>query len=490
MTVKTKNVLLVFPGVYGHPTPEFPLSIIYLAGALRDAGFNPVLHDMRTQQFKEIPLVDFLAIGISSMTGNQITNALKFTAQIKQKQPDVPVIWGGVHASILPENTLESRMADIVVRGEGEVTLVELAERLFNGGSLDGVLGLSYKKDGTIINNPDRPYMNVDDLPIDLPYELLPLERYPYYKNEAAFPFQSGRGCPHYCTFCYNVFFNKRMTRLKSSARVLKEIKYLIEKFKIKKLDISAADDNFFVNKKRAEEIIAGLLELETPIKWTAFCRFDYFAKFEQSFVDKIAKSGCELVSFGGESGSEKILDSIRKDIKLEDMFEASAKMAKTNMLQITSFMTGFPGETEDDFSSTMDAIDKISRINPNTHINGIFVYTPYPGTPLYNLSVEKYGYLPPKTLEEWGELRIVDDAGSPWISKKRKKMLSTLSMMTRLPFNVDKYTAPDLGSIFYNVAYKLLALDARLRWKYRFFGIAYEWKILKAFMKFKRGYV
>ncbi|MEI7640415.1 MAG: radical SAM protein [bacterium] len=487
---KTKNVLLVYPGVYGHPVPELPLSIIYLGGALRNAGFNPILHDMRIQQFQDISSIDFLAVGISAMTGNQIINGLKIISRIKQRQPKVPIIWGGVHASILPDNTLASPMADIVVRGEGEITLVELVNRLYKGEPLDGVLGLSFKKDNVVINNPDRPYMNVDELPIDLPYELLPLEKYPYYKNMAAFPLQSGRGCPHYCTFCYNVYFNKRMTRLKSSARVLEEIQYLIKKFKIKKLDISAADDNFFVNKKRTEEIIDGLLKLDPPLKWTAFCRFDYFAKYEQSFVNSIAKSGCQLVSFGGESGSEKILEAIKKDIKLEDMYITSEKMSKTNMLQITSFMTGFPGETEEDFKSTTDVIDKISQINPNTHINGIFVYTPYPGTPLYDMAVEKYGYTPPQTLEEWGNLRIYDDAGSPWISPKRKKLLSVLSILTRMPFNVEKYDLPDLGNPIYNFLYRILARDARLRWKHRFFAFPLEWWILKKFLKFKRGYI
>jgi radical SAM superfamily enzyme YgiQ (UPF0313 family) len=487
---KNRDFLLVFPGVFGHPTPELPLSIIYLGASLRNAGFNPVLYDMRVQPFSEIAGREFMAIGISAMTGNQITNGISLIDRLRKSNPKTPVVWGGVHASILPENTLLSGYADVVVRGEGEATIAELAKRLHANEPLAGLLGVSYLEKGVPVNNPDRGYINVDDLPVDLPYELLPLDKYPYIKHQSAFPFQSGRGCPHYCTFCYNVYFNKRMTRLKSSGRVMEEIKYLRKKFGIKKLDISAADDNFFVNRKRAEEIIDGILALDEPLSWSAFCRFDYFSRYEMEFVKKIEKSGCLLVSFGGESGSEEILDLIKKDIKLNDMYVASEKMAATKMLQITSFMTGFPGETDEDFKKTMDAIDRISGINKNAHINGIFTYTPYPGTPLFDLAVEKYGFVPPKTLDEWGKLKVYDDAGSPWIPGERQKILSVLSIMTRLPFNVDEYVAPDLGSWFFNASYKILAADARFRWKHRLFKLAPEWHALKMFLKLKRGYV
>jgi anaerobic magnesium-protoporphyrin IX monomethyl ester cyclase len=216
----TKEVLLVFPGKYKAPDPQIPLSLLYIASILKQDHFNVRILDMRIEDFRGQSIGDPLFVGISCMSGMQIKYALEIAKFVKNQKPLCPIVWGGVHPTLLPEQTISNEYVDIVVRGEGELIVREIANQLSNNLPIESVKGISFKKAGKIMNNPDGDVIALDLIPIDLPYNLLEIEKYPSVKS-GRFHIQTSRGCPHRCGFCYNISFNKSRWRGKSAKRVL-----------------------------------------------------------------------------------------------------------------------------------------------------------------------------------------------------------------------------------------------------------------------------
>ncbi|MCL5090774.1 MAG: radical SAM protein, partial [Patescibacteria group bacterium] len=248
----------------------------------------------------------------------------------------------------------------------------------------------------------------------------------------------------------------------------------------------------FFVHKDRVEEICQGFIDRKFKVTWEGFCRFDYFSRYDDKFLKLIEKSGCRMISFGGESGNQRVLDEvIDKGVRLEQIKEATRKMAKTNMAQVVSFMCGVPTETESDLKDTMNLIDELLKINPRIEPNGLFFYTPYPGTKLFDLVVDKYHFVPPKSLEQWQDYKIYRDVKCTWLPENQAKTLQRLSVMTRFPFYTDNPKIPERFQSFpYNLVYNFFSFVSRFRWKHRFFYGLWEWVALEKIMEKTRGFV
>ena len=286
---------------------------------------------------------------------------------------------GGVHPSLLPEQTVADRSVDVVVRGEGEETIVDLANSFAAGHPLDDVLGITYKVDGKIRSNPDRPPITLDEVPIDLPYELIDADHYPSFKS-GRFHIQTSRGCPHRCGFCYNSVFNKRTWRCKSVERVLDEFEFVHEKHPdMRCLDI--IDDNYFVDEARVEAICRGMLERDIDVTWRADCRFDYMSRYGENFIRLLEKSGCVELNFGAETGSERLLELIHKDVSTEMMFKSVEKLRDfaPTIEPYVFWMSGLPKETEEDSKETYRVMERLSEINGKTQDVEICIYTPFP---------------------------------------------------------------------------------------------------------------
>ncbi len=220
-----KDILLVFPGKYRAPDPQVPLALIYIASSLQREGHQVRILDMRLDDFKTIDIGNPLFVGITCMSGQQIRYGLEFARRIRSENPSCPIVWGGVHPTLLPEQTATSKFVDIVVRGEGELVIPKLANKLAAGETFADVRGLTFKSEGLIKSTGEADLIDLDDIPIDLPYDLLKLEKYSTLQS-GRFHIQTSRGCPHRCGFCYNTDFNKRNWRGKSALRVLDEIEY------------------------------------------------------------------------------------------------------------------------------------------------------------------------------------------------------------------------------------------------------------------------
>lgn len=479
--MEPKKIFLFQPGAKEKIATIPPFGLLHLAAMLKEARYNVKIVDTRVDDYYSIDLKDALFCGITAFTGSQITQALEIARFIRDNNPDVPIVWGGIHASILPLQTCEHPLVDVVVKGEGEETIVELARMFENGSPLEDVNGILYKKNGEVIENPDRPFIDLNKIPF-LPYELLNHERCDF----STIYLNTSRGCPYNCAFCYNRSYNKLSYRAKDPERVLDEIEYILKKFNADSIHFN--DDNFFVKRKRVEKICQGLLDRKLDIKWSALCRVDYFSKYDDEFIDLLVKSGCTGLSFGAESGSQQVLDCINKGIKVEDTLATIKRSKEHGMDCDFSFVIGFPGETKQDVYRTIDLIDEKGRIDSHSGGVHVFIYIPYPGTPLFN-EATRHGFKHPESLEEWGTLyfgdtsKIMPDCQSKIYDKKYARFLETVSGIVQVIFALHSTTNPVKRMVI-----GLLTVSGKIRWKYRFFKFPIEWQIFHIYKARRYG--
>ncbi|MEW6684869.1 MAG: radical SAM protein [Candidatus Edwardsbacteria bacterium] len=474
MKTKRGKVLLVHPGRPSNIRPRLPLALLYLAETLLANGYQPKIIDMRLSEYEGIDLSNAICVGVSVLTGPGILYALEFAKYIRKNNPKLPIIWGGIHPTLLPEETCQNEFVDIVVRGEGEETLLELVQCIEEQKDLAKILGITYKKDREIVSNPDRPWMNLNKIG-DLPYHLVDLNQY----NIKEFPYHSSRGCPHRCGFCYNLAFNKRSFRTKSADKIIDEIESIVHRFKPER--ITFCEDNRFTNKKIVEQICRGLIDRKIKIYWEPSCRFNYFAGYDDEFISLIKEAGVKKIGFGAESGSVKILDLIKKDITKEEIFITLNKCKTAGIVPQVSLMYGFPSEEIEDVSKSIMLIDEMHEVNPEVIVNGLLLYTSYPNTPLFHYT-KKLGYKFPSSLQEWGGFMFGDIRNNPWMSKRHRIEGETASNIVRFRYFNQIKAENLLRKRRHRIPYKIFnffySFSAKFRWRRRFFKCPYEWKL------------
>ena len=257
-----KKVLLIYPANIKTITKRIPLALLYLAESLLTKNYDPIILDLQVDNFNPIMLKDILCVGITTLTGPQILYGLKIAETIRAINPNIPIIWGGIHPSITYEQTIQHPLVDYIVYGEGEVTFLELVEAIDKKSKINQIPGVVYKEAGKIIVNTPRPFINFNKYNT-LPYDLLSLSK---YQTMDRFEYQSSRGCPFGCIYCYNKKYNFFKWRHKDSKIVLDELETIKNRFH--SIILNLVDDEFFINKQRAFEIIKGMIERNIIFKW------------------------------------------------------------------------------------------------------------------------------------------------------------------------------------------------------------------------------
>ena len=431
------EVILFYPKIEERKDHLLPLSVLLVAAPLVKYGYSVKIIDQRVEKnWKEILLKELrknpLLVGISALTGRQILYGLQVSQLVKENS-NALVVWGGVHPSLLPEQTLQNKFIDIVVIGEGEETLLELANKLKRKEDWSNILGIGYKRNGKIYINKRREFIDLNSQP-KIPYNLIDIEKYIAKKSFASgkpgrdIALYTSRGCPHRCAFCYNKEFNKRVWRGESAERVIEHIKYLVNTYKISSFNVQ--DDEFFANLDRVEKICKLLLKEKISVEFISSCRIDYICRMDESFLKLIKKAGFITLEVGVESGSQRILDIIQKDIKVEQVEEAVKKLKKAGIGGKYFFMVGFPQETEKDMWLTVDLMRRIKKINPYSRIPSWRIFTPYPGCDLYYSAID-YGWKPPKSLEEWAYYDF-ESVKMPWIDERKERIIKNVAYMVK----------------------------------------------------------
>jgi radical SAM superfamily enzyme YgiQ (UPF0313 family) len=402
------KMLFVAPSVFGKPTTAQevgnilpPLGISYLAAVLENAGHTVEIIDLGVEHFDITQLAtrtDLSIIGFSCNTPN-VGIALRLARKIKGGPlPEIPIIFGGVHPTIMPDEVMKNDCVDIVVRGEAENIIVSLVESLEDGKSLDEIPGISYRTSRGLIkhNKLDAPIQDLDSIPFPARH-LLKSDAYKVSiaKSNPCTAMITSRGCPYNCIYCFTGRFFRKC-RFRSVPNVLSEIKEIVEKYKIH--DIEFYDDTFTLNRKRAIEICQGIKKEKFDITWRCRSRVDHV---DRELLEEMKKAGCYAISYGIESANQKMLDTMQKGITVDQQRTAIEITKKAKIEVLAYFIFGTPGETE---RSIKDSINFMKETDPD--YVSIAIMTPFPGTHLFEMANEK-GWI--ETLD-WEEYRL----GSP----------------------------------------------------------------------------
>jgi len=389
--------------------PHFPLGI--LQAAARVVEREPVVFlDQRIRKDWRKRLEGLLqgnplCVGVTSMTGSQIRYALAASRLAKRLHPKVPVVWGGLHASMLPEQTLQEPGIDLVVRGEGEETFLEVVEALKAGRDMQGIGGVSWKKkDGGIVHNPERPFLDLERVP-EVPFGLVDVSDYlPRFRGVPSLNMETSRGCPNRCTYCYNYRYNRCTWRSQGPARVLARLRRVVHERGVK--GVYLTDDNFFARVDRGLEIARRIRDERLGLQWQLQgVEISTIRDMSSEDLDLLASSGCVRMSFGADSGSDRILKRLRKKHLARDILTVNRRLADYDITLYYSFLSGVPTETPEDLERTLDLLLALVDGNPHARVSPLYNYFPFPGAPLYEEIVNDYGYRPPGRLEDWGRV-------------------------------------------------------------------------------------
>jgi radical SAM superfamily enzyme YgiQ (UPF0313 family) len=271
-----------------------------------------------------------------------------------------------------------------------------------------------------------QPFVDLNYLP-DLPYDLVEVEKYVGTqgrfadKNIRALGFLSSRGCPHHCGYCSNKSFYHSTWRSLNARTTFARIEELVCKYHLD--SISFIDDELFIDRKRIEriaELIGG------AFTWSCQSRMDSLARV---CLPVMERNGLRAIHPGIESGSPRILKLIQKGETVDTMIEVNRRLAQTAIKPTYNFIFGFPTETFDELCESVDLASKLLDENPNAELTGFFIYVPYPGTDLYDLSVRE-GFEPPTTMEGWGWIHR-QHLITPWVAAQ-PDLFSSISVMSK----------------------------------------------------------
>jgi anaerobic magnesium-protoporphyrin IX monomethyl ester cyclase len=363
--------------------PQPPIGLALVGAILEKEGYPVTLMDANALDLnpekitKEVPAAD--VVGITAMTPT-IGTALKIAHFLKKDKPGLKIIIGGPHVTLLPEETLNSSPdVNIIVRGEGDDTVIDLLHALDSGLSLENVAGISYRANGKIVHTQNKTSIaDMDSLPYPA-YHLLPWKKYrPHPPHGRSMPFAAivtSRGCPYRCAYCSKPVFGSNF-RAQSPERVVAEMTYLQEKFGVR--EIAFYDDTFTLDQKRALAIAEKILEKGLKIDWTCETRVNLVDK---GLLEHMKRAGCYSVAYGIESASPEINKVLHKDITLEQVESAVRASREVGFQVVGYFMIGSPGETPQTIRQTIEFAKELK-----VDFAQFSVTTPFPGTELYEI--------------------------------------------------------------------------------------------------------
>lgn len=375
------KVLLLYPppqGIYHHIGLKLPpLGLAYLASFVRRHHQVHIV-DFQVEHPKDLEkrLEEYDVVGISALT-NTAQVALNIARWAKTKKR--LVIMGGYHPTFQDEEMLRSGYVDVIVRGEGEETFLELLDTLENNAPLERVPGISFLKAEHVIRTvPRNPILNLDSLPFPA-WDLLPLSKYwmTQVEGEPLLNVITSRGCPFGCTFCASSRFAGRSWRARSPENVFHELERIY--FDLGYRAVAFVDDNFTFSPERVERLCEKIEQTRMKIKWWCFSRADTIARNE-STIEKMVRAGLRMVYLGLESVEKSVLDEYRKNLTLEATQRAIAILRKYGVRIWGSFILGSLRDTRDTIKRT---IEFAKNLSPD--IVQFSLLTPFPGTNIYD---------------------------------------------------------------------------------------------------------
>jgi radical SAM superfamily enzyme YgiQ (UPF0313 family) len=499
------DVLLVYPilGNWDNIVMDLPLSIIYAAAGAIKRGFRVKAIDLRCCEgdWKDAlrPYLDegVRMVGISVMTGSPLKNAREVALFVKRHSPETKVLWGGPHCTVVPE-TINEPFLDFLIRGYGSAPLADLVEMVRSGKDdpslFSNVKGLSYKVNGEAVHVP-RP----DDFEQlhfkEIPYHLVDVNLPRYvrsYNGHRMFSIFTSIGCPYKCTFCVSPAtfkeINGRHWLPSEDKEVVDHIEYINKTFDVQ--HVCFIDDTSFPQLDRMrrifEEILARNIKVTLEFRGA---RVNEINKMDDDFIDLMVRAGGRFLMSGVESGSDRILKSIKNGQNREMIENVNRKLARHSEITVHyNFIYGTPHERLQDLEETKMLQLQLVRDNPSARIGFGGDWKPIPGTKLLEEAERDYGFVAPKTLDDWIQMDSADSDDKlyhSWYTPEHNRLIKLLQMGS---FVIDDKMIKETSSNrtlgakllrFLARTYKPIAL---FRMKNRFYGFLIEYDIWRIF--------
>jgi anaerobic magnesium-protoporphyrin IX monomethyl ester cyclase len=370
-----------------------------------------------------------LCLGVTVLTGAPISDALQASRAAKRVRPDLPVVWGGWHPSMFARECLVEPSVDVTVQGQGELTFTEIVSRLAAGQSLEGCAGCTVRlADGRIVENPPRELASVDSFRAH-DYGLIPVERYFELKGKRQLDFISSQGCNFRCAFCSDPFVYGRKWVGLEPTRMALRLKELWDRYHFD--DVNFQDETFFTKRQRVNSLAEEIVASGIRFTWAATMRADQGVRLPDEVWARCKESGLRRLLVGVESGSNEMLRRIRKDIRIEQVFETAEKMLRHGIAGNFPFIVGFPEETDESIRASLDVAKRLRSMSADFQ-TPIFYFKPYPGSELVIEAVSR-GFQLPQTLEEWAGFDFVAGLPGPWVTPEKFELIERFKFFQEL---------------------------------------------------------
>lgn len=363
---------------------------MYIAAYLLKNGHDVKIVDLYASHLQDREIISFIRrfkpwmVGLSTFTAS--TDPMFYLGKlIKETFPSIKIVLGGIHASYLPGACLSHQSVDFVIRGEGEITFLELVNAIETNKSFSDVNGIAYRLNGKIVCTPHRQLISdVDSLPWPA-YHLIDFDKYFLaitrgVTNKRVASILTMRGCLYKCTFCSHHYDYNSRVRKRDSQDVVDEIRYLYEKYGVRELQFE--DNSFTCDPERVLKICSLINKNKLRISWNCNIRAD---KVSDELFYTMKKSGCESVLLGVESGSQKMLDLMKKGVTVEQV-RSAVKIVKKYHIRINcSFVIGTPGDTRD---TVLQTYRLAKELDPDYVMFSSLI--PSVGSELFEVAVEE----------------------------------------------------------------------------------------------------
>src|SRR3989344_1061625 len=379
------------------------LGLLSVAAVLRRDGHEVKILDC---QFHDLDgalgeirhsAADLVAMGTTS---TWIRKAHLLACEAKRR--GAIVVLGGPEATVNPKECLSTGDVDLVTDGESEDTMRELCQAIEAGRDWSGVSGIQYLREGALHHTGQRAVLpDLDSLPMHA-WDLLPVNRYfvgsVTRTCKESIGLVTSRGCPWKCSFCSQTVFGRRL-RTRSPRLIIEEMRHLHDKYG--KRDFALMDDVFTVPRKKVEEFCSLLIKEGMDVKWCCATRADLL---DRPLLTLMKASGCYEISFGVESGSQEMLDHLKKQLPLSTVWRASRLMREVGLRSKAYFMIGLPGETPEQVRQTLRLAETLPLDFPL-----IIFYNPVRGTGSYEEAMTRGKVLGNEGSDSLGRLRILN---------------------------------------------------------------------------------
>jgi radical SAM superfamily enzyme YgiQ (UPF0313 family) len=424
-------IVLLHPRSTRPKNRRFPLSVLALAAVLEgkeeyeivDGNADPDPRATLEQIMQRTPAE---ALAVSLMPGPQMAEAVKLSQWFKSRFPRVPIVWGGYFPSLYGDTCLNAPYVDIAVRGQGEDTLLELLPAMRNGKDFRNINGLSYRDAfGLHVHTKDRGIRSPGDFPV-MPYHRL---RHPEkyiartFLGDRTAVHHASYGCPFRCKFCGVTEVAHGRQKSESPERTASVLEHIQRQYAIDAVQFY--DNNFFLREDDSAELARRI----TPLKLSWWCegRIDILLRYSDATLRALKQSGCKMIFLGAESGSDKILKEMDKQLTSGQTLELAARIRQFGIIPEFSFVIGNPQEPDQDLRINMQFIRKLKSVNPEAEII-VQHYTPTPHPDgMYGEIDGKIQF--PKTPEEWATPRwfnftVRQDPALPWLPRRTKRLI------------------------------------------------------------------